>query len=861
MPLLTATISHIWTVLAQSLIIGLGLTLLARITVAVLRVTSAATRFAVWFTTLIAVAALPPVLVFSVRVPDLLHSLSAKQPPVYSQTSQPVTQHTFVAATASSSIAVHAPLNSYTGPSIRHSIASDAAKIWSPANFFVSIDATLGFVTAYVVVAALLLIRLSVGYFRLRYVKAHTWQAPPELLARLENWLAQCKTARPVRLVLSSKMQSPIAVGFLQPAVIMPDSLLLQLTGEEIDYLGLHELAHLHRYDDWTNLIQRTIQAALFFHPAVYWLCRKLDFEREVACDDWVLMLTGSAQPYARSLAKVLEATAFQRRPLLASGAAFRKKQILRRVEMMLDRSRNVKPRLSFVTLSIILVCVAGAFSKFIQMPSVVTFTTEVSGQIHRSIWNANGHKITFQTSGNVEFGDDDAVRSISPGGYLKLSESGRATQELELHSGESKQLDARYLVNGQEYPMDDQAHQWATSILSYVIRENGINAEARVTRILTKRGVSGVFEEIDQIASDGSRRKYLTTLIQSGKLNLEDLKRAASRASHISSDHDKSELLLEVGNFYRSDSLRQSYFDALNTIHSDGDRRRVLTEVVEKADNDSKVLDAVGHSVEQMSSDHDKAEILQLPAIHSAVADPTALHSLVSAAASIHSDNDKANVLTGFLNSGVLSANMLEQILHVTAGIQADHDKAEVLKTFVRQDGNQLSPQANFFAAVNTIHADNEHADVLGIFVDRDFSGAIPDDLARSVEKISSDHDKASTLIKLAAKPATPALANAIRSIHSDSDKRDVIQAMLERNTSPETAKSVIELAFTMGSDHDRAEVLKAVAVKHGSNPEMCNLIQKAAEKISSDTEYRHIVSNLFATSVIHSEAQVSPK
>jgi hypothetical protein len=101
---------------------------------------------------------------------------------------------------------------------------------------------------------------------------------------------------------------------------------------------------------------------------------------------------------------------------------------------------------------------------------------------------------------------------------------------------------------------------------------------------------------------------------------------------------------------------------------------------------------------------------------------------------------------------------------------------------------------------------------------------------------------------------PVTPALVNAVRSIHSDNDKRDVMQAMLERSPSLETARSLVELATTIGSDHDRAEVLTAVAVKHGSHPEIRNLIQRVAEKIPSDAEYRHIVSNLLATSVADS-------
>jgi hypothetical protein len=246
------------------------------------------------------------------------------------------------------------------------------------------------------------------------------------------------------------------------------------------------------------------------------------------------------------------------------------------------------------------------------------------------------------------------------------------------------------------------------------------------------------------------------------------------------------------------------------------------------------------------MSSDHDKAGVLQLPGLRSAIGDQTVRRSLMRAAGSINSDHDKANVLSAILGDQPLPPEALGDVLRVAASIQSDHDKARVLELAVKQDVNQSLPQAAFFSAANTIQSDNDRSRVLKTFIDRSAPDVIVDDLARSAEKISSDNDKANVLSKLASQPVTPAFLSAVRSIQSDSDKRRVIEAMVERNNSVDTAKNGIALAVTISSDHDKVKVLSAIAMKHRDNPEVRDDLRKAAEKISSDSDYRRIVSML---------------
>src|SRR5687768_1568715 len=96
---------------------------------------------------------------------------------------------------------------------------------------------------------------------------------------------------RRVRLRSSGQIATPrvLVAGFNNPVILIPQSLVAQLSLSELNQVYLHELAHLRRWDDWTNLAQQLLTAVLFFHPAVLWICRQLDLEREIAFDDWVI--------------------------------------------------------------------------------------------------------------------------------------------------------------------------------------------------------------------------------------------------------------------------------------------------------------------------------------------------------------------------------------------------------------------------------------------------------------------------------------------------------------------------------------------------------------------------------------------
>jgi bla regulator protein blaR1 len=158
--------------------------------------------------------------------------------------------------------------------------------------------------------------------------------------ADLRELIEDLQRSRPVRLLVSERLEVPTAIGFRKPAIILPAWLLESTPPEEIKYILLHELAHLWRRDDWTNLAQKVLKALLFFLPSVWWIERRLSLDREMACDDRVLAQTGTPRGYAECLAHVAERSFLRRQLALAQAAVGRVRQLTARVAMILDPNR-----------------------------------------------------------------------------------------------------------------------------------------------------------------------------------------------------------------------------------------------------------------------------------------------------------------------------------------------------------------------------------------------------------------------------------------------------------------------------------------------------------------------------------------
>ena len=110
---------------------------------------------------------------------------------------------------------------------------------------------------------------------------------------------------RLVCLKISDLVQVPMTMGWVRPIVLFPAALLTGLSTGEIELLLAHELAHIRRYDYLVNLLQAVVETLFFYHPAVWWISRRMRQERENACDDMVAAGSTEALAYAKVLLRL----------------------------------------------------------------------------------------------------------------------------------------------------------------------------------------------------------------------------------------------------------------------------------------------------------------------------------------------------------------------------------------------------------------------------------------------------------------------------------------------------------------------------------------------------------------------------
>ena len=143
----------------------------------------------------------------------------------------------------------------------------------------------------------------------------------PVTAALLEKCLAlqrRMRVSRVVRYCECLALEAPAVIGWFRPVVLLPVAALSGLSDDQLAAVISHELAHIRRLDCFVNLFQIATETLLFYHPAVWWLNKRIRSERENCCDDAALAVCGNPIEYARALTLMEE---WRQRPVLAMAA------------------------------------------------------------------------------------------------------------------------------------------------------------------------------------------------------------------------------------------------------------------------------------------------------------------------------------------------------------------------------------------------------------------------------------------------------------------------------------------------------------------------------------------------------------
>jgi beta-lactamase regulating signal transducer with metallopeptidase domain len=156
-----------------------------------------------------------------------------------------------------------------------------------------------------------------------------------------------------VRIVRSSEVASPIALGIFDRLIVVPSDFELLYAPRERRLVLNHELAHHRSGDLVANLIAFVLLCLQWFNPLAWVAHAAFRFDQEAACDARVLdkVSAGDRADYGRAIAKAASG-----RALLFASALDRHHSLHRRLKSMLS---NPKPANSIAGKAIIVAGIA----------------------------------------------------------------------------------------------------------------------------------------------------------------------------------------------------------------------------------------------------------------------------------------------------------------------------------------------------------------------------------------------------------------------------------------------------------------------------------------------------------------------
>jgi beta-lactamase regulating signal transducer with metallopeptidase domain len=225
-------------------------------------------------------------------------------------------------------------------PDEPHRLSIDLAMLWLIGVFIALLPLIVGF------------IRTLIVRRRSRTIDDANWTSLIDELCR------RLSLARRVSLYETATALMPMTWGVLRPVVMLPRQA-RDWTDRLRRIVLLHELAHVKRCDVAFQLLGRVACALYWFHPLAWYALRRLRIERELACDDCVVLAGERATDYATELVEI--ARFYRSLPFAAAIAMAQRNSLEHRLRAMFDRACShlpVTPRAARLLLVAVLLIV-----------------------------------------------------------------------------------------------------------------------------------------------------------------------------------------------------------------------------------------------------------------------------------------------------------------------------------------------------------------------------------------------------------------------------------------------------------------------------------------------------------------------
>ncbi|HTF61215.1 MAG TPA: M56 family metallopeptidase [Edaphobacter sp.] len=229
---------------------------------------------------------------------------------------------------------------------------------------------------------------------QLRWILRFTTKPPAEVTVVFRSLAKSLRVGRSKLLVLSG-VASPATFGWIRPTILLPD-VCLQQDRSELEDILRHELHHVRRLDFVWNGFAVVARALLFFHPAVWYAVRRMQFDRELACDLAVVSDSpGRRAKYAECLVHFARLNSSQDPRAWGIDFAASSQHLKARVQSVLAGSKTSSPWFLGVRIACGLICLIGFLGVAPSLAVLLSYTHQQTSRPLASIIAPSRSEVT----------------------------------------------------------------------------------------------------------------------------------------------------------------------------------------------------------------------------------------------------------------------------------------------------------------------------------------------------------------------------------------------------------------------------------------------------------------------------------
>ncbi|AKA68474.1 M56 family metallopeptidase [Clostridium scatologenes] len=158
-----------------------------------------------------------------------------------------------------------------------------------------------------------------------------------EVINILEKCKSEMKVNKYIKLVETEKVKSPSLIGVIHPIILLPKNIHEIVPMRKLNYIFIHELAHLKQKDTFINWIILVLGILHWFNPVIHYSFSKMCEDMEISCDSLALSYINDdeAKEYGLTILSLAEKISIHTNLPVMASIVSSKSKIKRRIIMI----------------------------------------------------------------------------------------------------------------------------------------------------------------------------------------------------------------------------------------------------------------------------------------------------------------------------------------------------------------------------------------------------------------------------------------------------------------------------------------------------------------------------------------------